>query len=233
MRLPSIAIAILLTGCTSAIQDNLAMNDVLTVGDSFTSSFLVPTEDGAILFDAGITASGKPLADALAALGLSTDDVTDVFLSHGHGDHVAGLPAFAGARIRAFAAEQAVLDEEQTSVSIDAPVADGDLVRIGGRTVETFHVPGHTPGSGVYLVDGVLLMGDSAVATPGGRLEQPPERYSADVAQLDRSLFALRDRLRPRASDVDWIAYSHSGPTEGLGALEAYTGRDDFMESQE
>ena len=87
-------VALLLCGCTSAIEDGLAMNGIVTVGDSFTSSFLLTTDDGALLFDVGITASGQPVIDALADVGLSASDVTDVFLSHGHGDHVGGLAAF-------------------------------------------------------------------------------------------------------------------------------------------
>jgi glyoxylase-like metal-dependent hydrolase (beta-lactamase superfamily II) len=219
-------VTLLLCGCTSAIEDGLAMNGIVTVGDSFTSSFLLTTDDGALLFDVGITASGQPVIDALAEVGLSASDVTDVFLSHGHGDHVGGLAAFENARVRGIAEEQAVLDEEEVDVTIDAPVVGGEFVQVAGQTIEVFHVPGHTVGSAVYLVNGVLLLGDSAVATPSGRLEQPPERFSDDVEELDESLLALRDLLRPRSGDVAWMAYSHSGPTRGAGALMAYAGRE-------
>ena len=184
----------------------------------------MPTSEGAVFFDAGLASSGQPLLDALEAHGLSAADVTDVFLTHGHGDHVGGLTALPDARVRGFAVEQAVLDEEGDGVTIDTPVTAGEMVDVGGFQVEVFHVPGHTPGSAAYLVDGVLILGDSAVITPNGRLGQPPAQYTDDVEQLDRSLFAVRDRLRFRPGDVAWIACAHSGPSEGPDALLAYGG---------
>src|SRR4051794_15405130 len=42
-----------------------------------------------IFFDTGLDPQGRPVDALLTALGASRDDVTDVFLTHGHPDHVA------------------------------------------------------------------------------------------------------------------------------------------------
>jgi hydroxyacylglutathione hydrolase len=53
-----------------------------------------------ILFDAGADPSGSPIDAALAWLHASRSDITDVFLSHGHGDHTAGAATLGHIHIR-------------------------------------------------------------------------------------------------------------------------------------
>lgn len=52
------------------------------------TSILIRSEKMAILLDAG-----EPCTQTLFSLGLGQEDVKTIFISHCHGDHVAGLPA--------------------------------------------------------------------------------------------------------------------------------------------
>lgn len=80
---------------------------------------LVEGPQSAVLFDTG--RSPEVLAENLRALGVATDAIELVVLSHGHGDHVGGLAALIGDRSR--------------PLTIYAPSAISDAVRAtaGGR----------------------------------------------------------------------------------------------------
>src|ERR1041384_4625138 len=71
------------------------------------SLFAARVADGphVIVFDTGLDPQGRPVDAVLAALKASRDDVTDVFLTHGHFDHVSGVPALTKAHIHLGAAD--------------------------------------------------------------------------------------------------------------------------------
>ena len=55
------------------------------------STFLLQVDGKNILFDAGLGAFGGLLLNRLAALGVTPDDISLVYLTHFHVDHIAGL----------------------------------------------------------------------------------------------------------------------------------------------
>ena len=55
------------------------------------------------------------------------------------------------------------------------------------------------------------MTGDSAMLFRDGAVGPPPEKYSEDPAQAAVSLINLRDRLLPRADEVQAVVFSHSG----------------------
>src|SRR5579862_8811036 len=52
-----------------------------------------------VLFDTGADPAGNPVDMALAGLHAGRGDVSDIFLTHAHGDHMAAAGAFSGARV--------------------------------------------------------------------------------------------------------------------------------------
>jgi glyoxylase-like metal-dependent hydrolase (beta-lactamase superfamily II) len=51
-------------------------------------------------------------------------------------------------------------------VSADLHLADGDVLTVGTVAIHVVHTPGHTPGGVCFLIDDVLLSGDTLF--PGG-----------------------------------------------------------------
>jgi hypothetical protein len=49
--------------------------------------------------------------------------------------------------------------------------------------------------------------------------------FSHDSAQNVASLKVLAARLQPRASDIKALAFGHTGPLVGFGALAAFAAR--------
>lgn len=212
---------VLLLACNvTPIEDGATFGPLTQVKDVFTSAFVGRTDAGTtVLFDTGINARGAPLARALEGLDATLDDPTALFVTHGHGDHVAGAGAFADGTIHAVEAERGLLEEE--GVSLDVPLVDGQVVVVDEWTVEVLHVPGHTAGNAVYLVDGVLVMGDTALLEADGTVAPAPEGYSDDPEQAADGLLALRDRLLPRRDEVRSVVFAHSA---GLTDPEAFFG---------
>lgn len=64
---------------------------VFMVSRALTNSYLVDTDDGLVLVDAGLPRSWPLLLAALSAFRASPDDLVSVVLTHGHFDHVGTL----------------------------------------------------------------------------------------------------------------------------------------------
>ena len=190
------------------------------------------------LVDAGNSPDGKPVVDALAARGYKAEDVRMILLTHGHPDHIAAAGIFKNAVICSLEAEKDIAEgvrmnksplgrfvsPEPTGLKVTGILKEGQVVRLGTLEIEVFSVPGHTEGSAVFLVDGVLIMGDTCLSTSDGKIRHPIWAFSTDVEQGNRSLRALAQRLMPRKNSVKYIVFSHSGELQGLEPLIVFAG---------
>ena len=90
------------------------------------------------------------------ASALAGTDVT-LLLSHADPDHVGALGEFDSFLMHP--CEKENLRPAREFV----PVTDGQIIELGGRTLEIIHVPGHTPGSIMVLdvTNRLLFSGDS------------------------------------------------------------------------
>jgi glyoxylase-like metal-dependent hydrolase (beta-lactamase superfamily II) len=131
-----------------------------------------------LLFEAGAAALFGPtlgkLPESLAASHIDPATITDIFISHGHGDHVGGLVVsnalrFPNAAIHIQAVEWSSLKSQKDMASlvavIQAKVVEfqpgADLV----PGVKAVDIKGHTPGHSGYLItsgtQSLLYIGDT------------------------------------------------------------------------
>src|SRR2546425_2918668 len=119
-------------------------------------SFVVVGRGGVLLVDAGPPGSAAAIGEALARVGATWSDVSDIVLTHRHFDHVGGLAESAalasGAAVWAGAGDAPVIPIEGRRAI--GPLTDGD--RVGDLRV--LHTPGHTPGHVSLLHEAASLM---------------------------------------------------------------------------
>lgn len=194
----------------------------------FTEIYGARTSAGVILFDAGVDTEGGALDRLLGALGATRSDVHDVFLTHGHFDHVAAAPLCVHARIRVGAPDVEFMAQRAPMI---APLA-GRLFRdllpvnpvhatdpitgarveipVGEDKVLAFPVPGHTPGSYVFVFDKIMFVGDS-ITIDGDKLGYAMAAFTVDNEGNHRAVDALAGALA--GVDVQTICTGHQGCT--------------------
>lgn len=132
-------------------------------------------------------------------------EVAGVLATHHHPDHVGG--SMMGYSIEGVTAvlerasvpvhahrEEAALISRVTGLEASQVVAHhgGDRVTVGAVELELLHTPGHTPGSQCFLVDGMLVAGDTLFLDGCGRTDLPGSDAAAMYDSLQR-LAALPD----------------------------------------
>ena len=180
--------------------------NIVAVSSIGVSMYAARAGDKVLLFDAGADPYAKPVDAALGALQASRVNISDVFLTHGHGDHTAGASSLSGVKIRLGAGDLALAEGKVPpeallpkllgkgmsfpAVTATDPLTGATTIDVGGgKKVKAFPVAGHTPGSYAFLYDGVLFVGDAMVFKQG-RLDHPMKLFEAN---LDASKAAIRE----------------------------------------
>ena len=156
---------------------------------------------------------GMGMDDALAAAGRRGARVEAILLTHGHGDHIAGVgevkAAHPEARLICPTGDAAMLSDAELNMSapfgfaITSPPADetiepGGTVRVGESEWRVLDTSGHTPGGVSYYCReaGVVLTGDALFAAGVGRCDIPRADWGRLLANIRQSLLTLPDETR-------------------------------------
>jgi len=137
------------------------------------------------------------LVDIIEADGMK---LSGALVTHHHPDHVGG--AMMGFELKGLAE---LLERQSVPVHVNSLEAEwvsrvtgiarsdltsrqhGDKISVGDVEVEFLHTPGHTPGSQCFLLDGMLVAGDTLFLEGCGRTDFP----GGSVDDMYRSLQQL------------------------------------------
>ncbi|HEX5726363.1 MAG TPA: MBL fold metallo-hydrolase [Longimicrobiaceae bacterium] len=227
----AVALALLCAACThhlDAVQDP-GRAVAFSTGFPWSSVIYAARVDGGgvVLVDLGWYGSERALRRELRRLGAHPEQVTDVFLTHSHRDHIGAWRVVRTARFHLGAGEQALFEGRDTHRDLPSRVGEvllgnpapwaGEIAIhpfttdtafvFGADTVRAFPNPGHTEGSAAYLFRGVLFVGDavSRKALTGFGGAEPI--FTADDARARESLRSLFRRAEPYRPQ--WVCSAH------------------------
>lgn len=196
---------------------------------------LVRTGERLVLIDTGVGAGmggvGGKLQDSLKAAGVDPADITEILISHSHGDHVGGLVGadgkllFPNAVIRMSSNEWDFMqaNPELKSVS-EAILPKVQVFRFGEEVapgITAIDIPGHTPGHSAFEIasgnDKLLYIGDAmhssiiSVQKPDWQIQ-----FDNDAPVATASRVALDQRAA--AEGLRLYGYHFAYP--GVGRIE-------------
>lgn len=202
---------------------------VLPAGPIQTNAYLLtaPERGEAVLIDApdGIWAEIEPiLAEAKCRL-------TELWLTHGHWDHMQGgaeIVRITGAKVRAHKADQLLIETPEVMkrfmgedlglqpVKVDIWVVQGDKFAALGVEVEVRHVPGHCPGNVLFYfagnkdkkAAGAAFVGDALFAGSVGRTDLPGGSMEQLAHVIREQIYTLPD---------DTLVFPGHGPRTTVG----------------
>lgn len=162
------------------------------------SAFLIDDGQCAILYDSGFAFTGDAVAQNIKKI-LGERELGYIFLTHSHYDHALGSVyakrLWKGAKVvageyatkifakstaravmrdldRKFAKTCGVAEYEDLidGLSVDIPVADGDIIKVGDMEFKVLNLPGHTRCSvGYYCEEHKLLLSCESIGVYNGK----------------------------------------------------------------
>ena len=208
-------------------------------GDSFSLSVQpLLVRDGArvVLLDAGAGNSFGPgagkLPASLAAAGVQPDQVTDILISHSHGDHVIGLVkaggglTFPNATIRMAEAEWTFMKADAQMTSLVAAITPKvETFQPGAAaltpSISSVAINGHTPGHMGYEIrsgtGSLLYIGDTMHHSVIS-VQRPEWQIAFDTDAPTAT--ASREALLERAAAGNLRIHAVHFPFPGLGRIQ-------------
>lgn len=202
-------------GYTGSVATNGAWQDrvdgdvfvrKLAVGEMANNCFVIacPRSCEALLVD--VADRADRLVEALA-----DHRPIAAVMTHGHWDHVRAwdeVRSQLGIGVWGHAGDATLFPHP-----LDRELRDGDRLEVGDLTVEVIHIPGHTEGSLLYLVEGAdrahLFSGDTLFPGGHGKTDTLEDHL--------RIMDGLEERVFDRLPDDTWVYPGHGDDTT-LGA---------------
>ena len=169
---------------TGEIQENC----YIVIDESTKKAFIVDPGD-----------EGSKIADVIDSLGIKLEYI---LLTHGHFDHVGAVEYIADKYNVPFYISEVdeMWSEKVPSLfgklrKADGYLKDGDSIAFGDNNIKVIETPGHTEGGICFLIDDILLTGDTLFRTSIGRTDFPGGNFKDIIASIKNKLLGLGDDI--------------------------------------
>lgn len=191
----------------------------MPLGDYQTNCYILYGENQkeAIVIDPGF--EGEKIINTLEKYHLTAKAI---IATHGHGDHIGAIPKlkerFPEAEVMIGIKDQNHLKDCRLSLinlmggeitlEADRLLQEGDLIEIGGITLQVLETPGHTQGGISLSTTGHVFVGDSLFLGDVGRTDLPGGSFETLERSIREKLYTLSEETR---------VYPGHGPTTTIG----------------
>lgn len=186
------------SGLVKFTTNEVFSNDDLTVSrlkdgvwvietTDMTTMYVIEGADRALLID-----TGTKCRDLDKVVGQITDKPLDVVITHLHPDHAGNVGYFD--KFYMHPADTVMLDEYHYGGEIGF-IREGDSFDLGGTRLDVYDMPGHTPGSVVFVNEatGDVFTGDAFGSGQAWLQLQPHVSMATYVASCDRMIDLIGD----------------------------------------
>jgi hydroxyacylglutathione hydrolase len=168
-----------------------------------------------LLYDAASRESalidvGGPVDSLVSTIAREHLKLKYVFATHGHRDHVEGVPAVKDKFPDALVC---LTPDPPLICKPDVTLGGNQIYRLGGLEIRTILSPGHTPGSVCFQVGDVLFSGDVLFHRSVGRTDLPGGSTEEIVKSVRRLYSLLPDET---------TVYPGHGPFTNIGSEKKY-----------
>lgn len=194
-------------------ETGLITDNIYAIKDSYVNVFLVRSDSGFIMIDAGNDI--ETIKEGLATLNIAVEDISAIFLTHSDGDHVASILVFPNAKVFLSRQEEQLLTGETSrffvfgnKIKTDtySLIDDGQSIQFPGLTIKGILSPGHTPGSMCYLVNDRYLFTGDVLKLINGKVEEFHHFINMDTETDIKSIKKLS-----QLENIDYIFTAHYG----------------------
>ncbi|MEW2430660.1 MBL fold metallo-hydrolase [Micromonospora sp. NPDC047644] len=140
--------------------------------------------------------------------------VRAILATHAHDDHVRVAPELAGATgapVLLHAADRVLWDMVHPHLPPNGEVHDGQIIEVGGTTLQVLHTPGHSPGACSFHAPelGAVFTGDTLFS--GG-----PGATGRSYSDFDTIVRSIRTRLLTLPAET--VVHTGHGDDTTIGA---------------
>lgn len=194
-------------------ETGLLVDSIFCIKDSFVNMYLVKCNDGFIAIDGGNSIDG--VKKGLSKLQINPEKVLAILLTHTDGDHVNGLSLFPNAIVYISKQEEQMINGETSRFLFFGntlsnrkynTIEDNQIFSISSVVVHGILVPGHTPGSMSYIVNGKYLFTGDALGLKDGKICGFNEFFNMDTKTALESMSKLTN-----LPNVEFIFTAHHG----------------------
>ena len=202
----------------TTVETGKITGNVFAIKDSFVNAFVIGSDSGYIMIDAGNAI--ETINAGLAGLNIDPAKVRAIFLTHSDADHVAAIPEFPDAAVYLSRQEEQMINGEtgrffvfgnKISTKKYTLLDDGQVINLPGISIKGILSPGHTPGAMCYLVNEKYLFTGDVLSLKNGKVEEFSKFINMDT-RTDRISIDKLSRLE----GVAYILTAHYGISENF-----------------